>query len=91
MQEGNERILCNKWQVYNVLLAPEIVRKVNITLDEWRNDVIIKKYFMFNVILHLITGMSLKTTWIVFQHLQNDLMQSMSFTFHKIIYAKQRM
>lgn len=50
----------DKFIMYYLLL--KIVRKVNITLDEWRNDVIIKKYFMFNVILHLITGMSLKTT-----------------------------
>lgn len=50
----------DKFIMYYLLL--KIVRKVNITLDEWRNDVITKKYFMFNVILHLITGMSLKTT-----------------------------
>lgn len=71
--------------MYYFLLKTE---KSIFTLDKWGKDVLIIKYIMFNMILHLITGMSLKNICIVFHNLQSNSMHSMSFTSHKTIYGK---
>lgn len=49
---------------------------------------LIIKYIMFNLILYLITGMSLKNICIALHNLQSNLMHSMPFTSHKTIYGK---
>lgn len=64
MQEGNEKIVCKRWQVYTVLLPPEKLAKLVFTLDEWGKDTLIIKYIMFSKILHLITGMRLKKIFV---------------------------
>lgn len=71
--------------MYYFLLKTE---KSIFTLDKWGKDVLIIKYIMFNMILHLITGMSLKNIGIVLHNLQSNFMHSMSFTSHKTIYGK---
>lgn len=75
----------DKFITYYFLLKTE---KSIFTLDKWEKDVLIMKYIMFNMILHLIIGMSLENICIVLHNVQSNFMHSMSFTSHKTICGK---